>query len=144
VIVDLGPRAASGYWGDSANTFVLGEPSKKLLELHRAVTNALDECARVLRPGIKANELDEAVRAAVRKSGFEHAHHTGHGIGAGVHEYPRIVAKETAVIEPNMVLMIEPGAYAPGIGGVRCEYMYLVTESGNELLSTHKHTLATA
>jgi Xaa-Pro aminopeptidase len=141
VIVDLGPRAANGYWGDSCNTFVLGEPSAKLAALHRAVVDALAECARVLRPGIRANELDEKVRAVVRKSGFEHPHHTGHGIGAGVHEWPRIVARETAVLEPNMVLMIEPGAYAPGIGGVRCEWMFRVTETGNGLLSTHEHTL---
>jgi Xaa-Pro aminopeptidase len=141
VIVDLGPRAANGYWGDSCNTFVLGEPSAKLVALHRAVVDSLAECARVLRPGIRANELDEKVRAVVRKSGFEHPHHTGHGIGAGIHEWPRIVARETAVLEPDMVLMIEPGAYAPGIGGVRCEWMFRVTETGNELLSTHEHTL---
>jgi Xaa-Pro aminopeptidase len=141
VIVDLGPRAANGYWGDSCNTFVLGEPSAKLVALHRAVVDSLAECARVLRPGIRANELDEKVRAVVRKSGFEHPHHTGHGIGAGIHEWPRIVAREDAVLEPNMVLMIEPGAYAAGIGGVRCEWMFRVTETGNELLSTHEHTL---
>jgi Xaa-Pro aminopeptidase len=141
VIIDLGPRAANGYWGDSCNTFVLGEPSVKFVALHGAVVDALAECARVLRPGIRANELDEKVRAVVRKSGFEHPHHTGHGIGAGVHEWPRIVARETAVLEPDMVLMIEPGAYAPGIGGVRCEWMFRITGTGNELLSTHAHTL---
>jgi Xaa-Pro aminopeptidase len=141
VIVDLGPRAANGYWGDSCNTFVLGEPSAKFVALHLAVVDALAEGARVLKPGIRANELDEKVRAVVRKSGFEHPHHTGHGIGASVHEWPRIVAKETAVIQPNMVLMLEPGAYAPGIGGVRHEWMFRVTETGNEVLSTHEHTL---
>ncbi len=141
VIVDLGPRASNGYWGDSCNTFVLGEPSSKLLALHRAVVDSLAECQRVLKPGIRANELDRAVRTVLKKCGYEHPHHTGHGIGAGVHEYPRIVERETVIIEPNMVLMIEPGAYAPGIGGVRCEWMFRITESGNELLSTHEHTL---
>lgn len=144
VIVDLGPRAANGYWGDSCNTFVLGEPSAKLVALHRAVVDSLAECVRVLKPGMRASELDEKVRTVVRKSGFEHPHHTGHGIGAGIHEWPRIVARETAVLEPNMVLMIEPGAYAPDIGGVRCEWMFRVTETGNELLSTHEHTLTPA
>jgi Xaa-Pro aminopeptidase len=141
VMVDLGPRAACGYWGDSCNTFVLGEPHPKLMALHKAVVDALGACASMLRPGVRANELDRAVRTVVRKSGFEHPHHTGHGIGAGIHEYPRIVDRETAVLEPNMVLMIEPGAYAPGIGGVRHEWMFRVTETGNEVLSTHKHTL---
>jgi Xaa-Pro aminopeptidase len=141
VIVDLGPRAANGYWGDSCNTFVLGEPSTTVRALHQAAINSLEECERILRPGVRANELDHTVRAVLRKCGFEHPHHTGHGIGAGIHEYPRIIEHETAVLESGMVLMIEPGAYAPGIGGVRHEYMYLVTESGNQRLSTHEHTL---
>jgi Xaa-Pro aminopeptidase len=144
VIVDLGPRAANGYWGDSCNTFVVGEPTTTLRALHRAVMDSLEECERVLRPGIRANELDRAVRAVVSKCGFAHPHHTGHGIGAGIHEFPRIVQNETAILEPGMVLMIEPGAYAAGIGGVRHEYMYLVTESGNQRLSTHEHTLTPA
>jgi Xaa-Pro aminopeptidase len=141
VIVDLGPRAASGYWGDSCNTFVLGEPSRELLALHHEVVESLAECQRVLKPGIRADELDRAIRAVLKKCGHEHPHHSGHGIGAGVHEYPRIVERETAVIEANMVLMIEPGAYVPGVGGVRHEWMFRVTETGNELLSTHEHTL---
>jgi len=58
-----------------------------------------------------------------------------------VHEYPRLVPGETATIEPNMVLLLEPGAYASGIGGVRLEWMFLVTESGIERLSDFEHSL---
>ena len=59
-----------------------------------------------------------------------------------MHEWPRIVPGETAAIREGMVLMLEPGAYAPGVGGVRLEWMYLVTASGNEVLSGFPHTLA--
>ena len=35
--------------------------------------------------------------------------------------------------------MLEPGAYAAGVGGVRLEWMYLVTATGNEVLSGFPH-----
>jgi Xaa-Pro aminopeptidase/Xaa-Pro dipeptidase len=40
-----------------------------------------------------------------------------------------------------MVLMLEPGAYEPGVGGVRLEWMYLVTDHGNEVLSGFPHVM---
>ena len=52
-----------------------------------------------------------------------------------MHESPRVVPGEPTTIREGMVLMLEPGAYAPGVGGVRLEWMYLVTATGNEVLS---------
>lgn len=37
-----------------------------------------------------------------------------------------------------MVLMVEPGAYDAGFGGVRLEQMFLVTDGGNEVLSPYE------
>jgi Xaa-Pro aminopeptidase len=65
--------------------------------------------------------------------------HNGHCIGTGPHESPRVVPGEETTIREGMVLMLEPGAYAPGVGGVRLEWMYLVTATGNEVLSGFEH-----
>ena len=40
-----------------------------------------------------------------------------------------------AVLQPGMVITIEPGVYLPGKCGVRIEDMVLVTEHGYEVLT---------
>jgi Xaa-Pro aminopeptidase len=40
-----------------------------------------------------------------------------------------------------MVLMIEPAAYAPGVGGARLEWMFLVTDHGAERMSPYAQSL---
>jgi Xaa-Pro dipeptidase len=94
-----------------------------------------------LRPGVTVAEFDRTVRAVFEGAGVSNPLHTGHGVGTGVHEWPRLVPDLDVALEEGMVLMIEPGAYDPEVGGVRLEWMYLVTATGNEVLSGFPHTL---
>ena len=142
VICDLAPRVG-GYWGDSCNTLVAGEPTPDFLRLWTTAKRALGVAAERLRPGITAGDLDGEVRSVIETAGLSNPLHIGHGIGTSSHEWPRLVPGNPAVIEPGMVLMIEPGAYDPRIGGVRLEWMFLVTESGNEVLSPFEHVIET-
>ena len=113
---------------------------------------------QVIRPNVRASQIDAAARDRLKARGLGDAfgHGTGHGLGVGVHEEPRIgPRRESAtpqgarpgppvaafppadqVIEPRMVFTIEPGAYIPGWGGVRIEDDVLVTGDGSELLTT--------
>ena len=68
--------------------------------------------------------------------------HIGHGIGTSFHEWPRLTPGNDAVLEEDMVLMVEPGAYEPGVGGVRLEWMFRLTASGAEVMSPFSHELA--
>lgn len=134
IISDLAPRIA-GYWGDSCASAVLGEGDDRYLSLHHAARSALELAVSLIRPGVRVDVLDAQLRAHVASFGYAFAHHAGHGIGTGVHEWPRIVPYETAQLREGMVLMIEPGAYVPGIGGVRCEWMIEVTATGSRPVS---------
>lgn len=131
VLADLAPRLG-GYWGDSCATIVAGEADDAQLRLFTTARSALEHAMSIMRPGLSMSALHAAARGCVQRHGFDYPHHTGHSIGTAVHEYPRVTAGEQATLRAGMVLMIEPGAYDPGIGGVRTEWMIEVTQTGCE------------
>jgi Xaa-Pro dipeptidase len=134
VLCDLVPRRG-GYWGDSCSTFAVGEPSADARARHRAAMGALGRAIEAVRPGVVAGDLDALVRP-----GLDYPHHTGHGLGTTFHEEPRIVPGSTVLLEPGMVIALEPGSYGEG-EGVRVEQIVLVTSDGCEVLSGHELAL---
>ena len=129
VLCDLVPRVA-GYWGDSCATFAVGAPTRAAREAHALVSDVLAELVAAIRPGAVAGDLDALARARL-----DFPHHTGHGLGTGFHEEPRIVPGSTAVLAEGMIVAVEPGTYADA--GVRLEQILLVTADGCEVLSGH-------
>jgi len=82
-------------------------------------------------------EADKIARDFLTEKGYGEAfgHSTGHGIGLEVHEGPALSFRSEQVLEPNMVVTVEPGVYLPGIGGVRIEDDIVITGTGNERLT---------
>jgi Xaa-Pro dipeptidase len=137
VMLDFVPRL-DGYWGDNCAGYFVGEPSAELEKVYNVVKGSLQAGAEAIRPGLKAQDLDALVRGYIRGAGYEpYPHHTGHGLGTIYHEEPRIVPNHNMELEPGMVLVLEPGIYLAGVGGIRLEDAYLVTPDGCEVLTTH-------
>ena len=67
--------------------------------------------------------------------------HAGHGLGLTHPEAPYFVRRADETLFAGDVVALEPGLYVPGIGGIRIEHNYLVTERGYERLSNHTITL---
>ena len=130
VLCDLVPRRL-GYWGDSCATFALGDASETAVANHRRASDRLARVLDAVRPGAVAGGLD-----ALARDGLEYPHHSGHGLGCGWHEEPRIVPGSETTLEAGMVVAFEPGCYEQG-EGVRVEQVVLVTEDGCEILSGH-------
>jgi Xaa-Pro aminopeptidase len=138
LIVDLS-TLLHGYWSDSCATYVAGDPPAQLLEMHAAVGEALALGASLLRPGAVACEVDRVLRQFVARAGYPvYPHHSGHAVGVSGHEAPRIVPDSQEVLQPNMVILLEPGIYLPGQMGVRLEDAFLITETGAEQLTHHE------
>lgn len=137
IIVDIG-TVHQGYWSDSCATYYAGERTTKQEELHHIITQALEYAISLVHPGVRASEIDRQVRAFIERTGHPvYPHHTGHGVGVALHEEPRIVPYNDTVLEPGMVILLEPGIYYPGETGVRLEDAMLVTADGVQLLTHH-------
>jgi Xaa-Pro aminopeptidase len=115
-----------------------------LADVHAAVLAAQQAAIQAVRPGVAAQAVDAAARAALAEAGYAEyfTHGLGHGIGLEVHEAPAVRPLSETVLEPGMVFTIEPGVYLPGWGGVRIEDDVLVTAEGCEVLSHVPRDLA--
>lgn len=141
VIVDLS-TIHHGYWSDSCATYYAGEPTADQVKLHKTCEDALAFAISLIKPGAVAKTIDEQVRTFMGNAGYPvYPHHTGHGVGVTGHEEPRIVPYNEWVLEPGMVIMLEPGAYFPGHYGARLEDGLLVTADGAEVLTKHDKSL---
>ncbi len=136
VTIDFGARLR-GYHSDMTRTVAVGTPSEELRRVYNAVLEAEEAAVAAVRPGARGGDLDAVARGILegRGLGEAFAHSLGHGVGLDIHEGPSLRKGSDDVLEPGMVVTVEPGAYLPGVGGVRIEDLVLVTETGYEVLS---------
>jgi len=144
VVCDFGV-ILRGYCSDQTRTVWVGEPSEDARQVYEAVRKAQQAAIEAGQPGVTVGEVDAAARKSLHKSGLGRyfTHSTGHGVGLEVHELPRVAAGQKEVLQPGMVITIEPGVYFPGKWGVRIEDMVAVTRQGRDVLTpTSKDFLA--
>ncbi|WP_457638323.1 M24 family metallopeptidase [Oceanithermus sp.] len=136
VTIDFG-AVYGGYHSDMTRTLALGEPPLELRRAFDAVLQALEEALAATKAGVAARELDRVARQVIEDAGFgpRFVHSLGHGVGLEIHEAPFLNSRSEEVIEPGMVVTLEPGVYLPGTGGVRIEELVVVEENGYRLLS---------
>ncbi|WP_036464090.1 M24 family metallopeptidase [Mycoplasmopsis sturni] len=137
--VDFG-ALYQGYTADITRTSVIGDRSKvnpELLKILQIVEEAAKKGRDFVKPGIKASEVDKVCRDYIIEKGYgdKFVHGTGHGLGIDVHELPYVSSRGDFVLEPGMIITVEPGIYIEGLGGARIEDDVLVTEEGRIILS---------
>lgn len=166
LLIDAGCEYES-YASDITRTFpVNGSYSKPQLELYNLVLAANCAAIEAVKPGADWNRPHEVavqvlttglvelgllkgrVSSLIKSLAYRrfYMHKTGHWLGLDVHDVGDYkIGNQWRVLEPGMVLTIEPGLYIPpgtrGVPpkfrniGIRIEDDVLVTRDGNEVLS---------
>jgi len=129
-----------GYRSDFTNTLVVGrDPNAEQLRLYDLCVQAMRAGEKELCAGRECSTVYAAVVDVFDRAGVaEHfPHHAGHGLGLTHPEAPFFVRNASEALLTGDVVTLEPGLYVPGVGGIRIEHNYLVTDQGFERLSNH-------
>jgi Xaa-Pro aminopeptidase len=145
LLVDWGARY-KGYCSDLTRCLFFGHVAPQMREIYQIVLDAQLAAIAAIKPGAHGKKVDKAARDVITKAGYgeKFGHGTGHGLGRDIHESISLSRLSTTVLEPGMVITVEPGIYLPGIGGVRIEDDVLVTKTGHRVLSSLPKDLASA
>jgi Xaa-Pro dipeptidase len=133
-----------GYLSELERTMFVGDPSPEQRRMFDHMVALQDIAFDAIRPGRACSDVDAAVRAYFDAHDLwpHWRHHTGHAIGLRYHEGPFLDSGDETEIRPGMVFTVEPGLYAPELGGFRHSDTVLVTQEGIEILTYYPRDLA--
>jgi len=143
LLIDWG-CVVDGYNADLTRTFGVGRMPEKIAEIYAIVLDAQLAAIDAAAPGKTCAEIDAVARQYIDSHGYGDyfGHGLGHGLGLQVHEPPYFNHLQTEVVlEPGIVMTVEPGIYLPGVGGVRIEDDVVITEDGCRVLSSFEKNL---
>ena len=129
-----------GYRCDFTNTLIVGgQPTEAQQRLMDCCLQAMAAGEAELRAGAACLAVYSAIRRVFAEAGVaeQFPHHGGHGLGLSHPEAPYIVAEADEVLQSGDVITLEPGLYKDGVGGLRIEHNYRITDTGFERLSQH-------
>jgi Xaa-Pro aminopeptidase len=132
-----------GYHSELERTMVIGAPNDEQRRMFEHMIALQDTAVDAIRPGAACAEVDEKVRAYYDEHDLweNWRHHVGHAIGMRYHEGPFLDRGDRTEIRPGMVFTVEPGLYAPSLGGFRHSDTIAVTDDGVEWLTYYPRDL---
>ncbi len=134
---------AGGYIVDQARTFFFGKPPDRFREVHAKALDIQAALVDKARPGARGEHLYNIALSMAKRAGLEEnfmghpqpVPFVGHGIGLELDELPVLGKKSPHVLEPGMVIALEPKFILPRQGLAGIENSFLITENSAEKLS---------
>lgn len=135
--------SSHGYWAENVRSVVLGEANDTQRRMIATAREALALGKAQVRPGNEVGNVFAAVHAHLKDGAPEGAmviSRSGHGSGLEYHEPPFVEITDRTVLQPGMVLTVEPGIFLAGMGGATFSDTVVVTADGNETLTRYPIT----
>ena len=136
LIIDTG-TVFDGYFCDFDRNFGFGHVADDARRANTAVHQALDAGFEAARPGARMHDVWSAMSRVMEEFGSlgNSIGRMGHGLGMLLTEWPSVHPDDQNILEPGVVMTLEPGmTFAPGRQLVHEENI-VITESGAEYLT---------
>jgi Xaa-Pro aminopeptidase len=126
-----------GYNSELERTMFVGEPDQAQQAMFAHMKAAQEVAFEAMRPGVSCSQVDTAVRAYYDRHHLKPywKHHSGHAIGLRYHEGPFLDTGDHTLLQEGMVFTVEPGFYAPNLGGFRHSDTVAITAGGLEIMT---------
>lgn len=125
-----------GYNSDLARTCVVSCPEQRQLDIYRWLWEFHERIIAEVGPGVRVAHLFEVCKKLFEERGLPFVRpHIGHGLGLAVHEEPIINPYSKVLLEPDMIICVEPNHLVPGVEKYHVEDTILVTCTGHKILS---------
>ncbi len=136
--VDIFATLAS-YLSDVARTAVVGRPTDFQRETWKKLIEARAATFEAIKPGVHSQEVYRTFSRKFKDLGLEPINFVGHGLGLTLHEDPYINRFSDTILEPGMVLCVEPYYMMVERNmGFQIEDEIIVTEKGYELITDYR------
>ena len=135
-IIDTG-SVFDSYYCDFDRNYAFGSISEKAKKAYRVTYEATEAGFKAAQVGNTTSDIFNAMNNVLQKGGAlgNTVGRLGHGLGLQLTEWPSNTASDNTVLEPGVVLTLEPGmAFLPGKEMVHEENI-VITEDGPEWLS---------
>jgi Xaa-Pro aminopeptidase len=138
-----------GYCSDFGRSFYCGPAPRHISGAYRALQEAQCELIGQMGPGrLALGELFGVIEWALDDRGYGDRlrarlpeGNVGHQIGVDLHENPWLRRGSEVMLQPGMVMAIEPKVWLAGEYYLRVEDIVLITESGAESLTQYDREL---
>ena len=145
LIVDIFPgETGGGYHSDMTRTFCMGPAPAPLKEIYAQTHAAFTAAKAALTAGQPCRSFQDVACDIYEQHGHVtrrineatqegYVHNLGHGVGLSVHDPPLLGGPptNTVILEPGMVVTVEPGLYYPERGmGCRIEDLHYIRPDG--------------
>ncbi|MCJ8338620.1 MAG: Xaa-Pro peptidase family protein [Pseudomonadales bacterium] len=140
LIIDTGANF-DGYFSDFDRNFAFGEVDSATHAAYQAVYASTEAGLQVAAPGRSTGEVWQAMWSVLEGAGAlgNDVGRMGHGLGMQLTEWPSNIEGGDVILQPGMILTLEPGmTFSPGKMMVHEENI-LITSNGCEML--HKRAM---
>jgi Xaa-Pro aminopeptidase len=128
-----------GYYVDIGRMAFVGKPNSEQLKAYQDQVDFKYRIFDYMKPGITCEQVHAFYQETAKKMGIRPFVYPyiglGHGTGVNNDEFPKLNFGDKTVLEPGMILNVEPDTLDPDGVVLHTEDMVLVTNDGIELIT---------